>query len=72
MVKKFPGRTTPNANTEQFHITLNMTFDLPGEVAEQLELWGINEFDTCTVDPNRRRLEISARTTLYRERSVTR
>ncbi len=54
MVKKFPGRTAQNANTEQFHITLNMTFDLPGEVAEQLELWGINEFYTCTVYPNRR------------------
>lgn len=71
MVRMFPGRTAQNANTEEFHITLNMTFDLPGEVAEQLELWGINEFDTCTVAPDRRRLEMSARTTLYRERSVT-
>lgn len=67
MVREFPGRTAPDAGSEEIGITLDMTFDLPKEVADQLEMWGINEFDSCAVDPNRRQVKMSARTTLYRK-----
>ena len=32
MVKEFPGHTAPNAGSEEFHITLDLTVDLPKEV----------------------------------------
>ena len=67
MVRKFPGHTAPNAVSEEFRITLDLTVDLPKEVADQLEMWGVSEFDSCAVDPNRRQVKMSARTTLYRK-----
>ena len=67
MVKEFPGHTVPNAGSEEFRITLDLTVDLPKEVADQLEMWGVREFDSCAVDPNRRQVKISATTTLYRK-----
>ena len=67
MVKEFPGHTVPNAGSEEFRITLDLTVDLPKEVADQLEMWGVNEFDSCAVDQNRRQVKMSARTTLYRK-----
>lgn len=39
MVKEFPGHTVPNAGSEEFRITLDLTVDLPKEVADQLEMW---------------------------------
>ena len=67
MVREFPGHTAPNAGSEEFRITLDLTVDLPKEVADQLEMWGVNEFDSYAVDPNRRQVKMSARTTLYRK-----
>ncbi|WP_297983849.1 hypothetical protein [uncultured Oscillibacter sp.] len=67
MVREFPGHTAPDADNEEIRITLDLTFDLPKEVADQLEMWGVNEFDSCAVDPNRRQVKMSARTTLYRK-----
>ena len=67
MVREFPGHTAPNAGSEEFRITLDLTVDLPKEVADQLEMWGVNEFDSCAVDPNRRQVKMSARTTPYRK-----
>ena len=67
MVREFPGYTSSNAGNEEFRITLDLTVDLPKEVADQLEMWGVNEFDSCAVDPNRRQVKMSARTTLYRK-----
>lgn len=67
MVREFLGHTAPDADNEEIRITLDLTFDLPKEVADQLEMWGVNEFDSCAVDPNRRQVKMSARTTLYRK-----
>lgn len=67
MVREFPGHIAPNADNEEIRITLDLTVDLPKEVADQLEMWGVNEFDSCAVDPKRRQVKMSARTTLYRK-----
>lgn len=67
MVREFPGHTPQNADNEEIRITLDLTVDLPKEVADQLEMWGVNEFDSCAVDPKRRQVKMSARTTLYRK-----
>lgn len=44
---------------------MDMTFDLPAEMAEQLELWGIDRFDSCEFDRDRCHLKMSANTKLY-------
>ena len=40
---------------------------LPEEIAEQLELWGLDVFEDCQYDPERRQLKMSASTALYRK-----
>ena len=46
---------------------MDLTFDVPAELAEQIELWGIYQFERCVYEEERRQLCLSACTTLYRK-----
>ena len=67
MVKEFPNGKEPSLDNSALRICLDMTFDVPEEIAEQLELWGLNIFETCEYDPTCRRLKMSASTALYQK-----
>lgn len=46
---------------------MDITVDLPAEVAEQAERMGIYEFDQCTFDEATRRMTASVTTVFYRK-----
>lgn len=48
-------------------IFMDITIDLPAEIAEQLELLGICVFETCRFHADTRRMTASVATTLYRK-----
>ena len=51
MVKEFPKGKEWLLDNSALRVSLDMTFDVPEEIAEQLELWGLNIFETCEYDP---------------------
>lgn len=51
-------------------IRMDITVELPAEMAEALERLGINELDRCTYDEPSRRMTASVMTTLYKGGSV--
>ena len=57
MVKEFPKGKERLLDNSALRVSLDMTFDVPEEIAEQLELWGLNIFETCEYDPTCRRLK---------------
>lgn len=63
MVQK-PNRK-PKYDAIKMH--MDLTFDVPAELAEQIELWGIYQFERCVYEEERRQLSLSACTTLYRK-----
>lgn len=67
MVYKIPEAVRKNAGAEEVHIRMDIAFDLPLDMAEQLELWGIHYFDSCEFDQDRCQLKLSAKTTLYQK-----
>ena len=67
MILNFPENRHELPNRSVLHIRLDMTFDVPEEIAEQLELWGLDVFEDCQYDPERRQLKMSASTALYRK-----
>lgn len=46
---------------------MDISFYLPLDMAEQLELWGIHHFDSCEFDQDRCQFKLSAKTTLYQK-----
>ena len=46
---------------------MDITVDLPAEVAKQAEELGIYEFERCVYDPDTRRMTASVTTTFYRK-----
>lgn len=46
---------------------MDITVDLPAEVAEQAVQLGIYEFERCIYDPDTRRMTASVTTTFYRK-----
>lgn len=58
---------TPHAEEESVSIRMEITFDLPAEMAEKVELLGLYEFEKCTYDQQTRRMTASTVTTLYRK-----
>ena len=46
---------------------MDITIDLPAEVAEQAARMGISEFDRCVYDENPRRMTASVTTIFYRK-----
>ncbi len=67
MVQRFPVSKARDANADAVRMRMDLTFDLPPEMAEQLDLWGINYFELCEYDPSQRHIKLSASTTLYRK-----
>ena len=46
---------------------MDITVDLPAEIAKQAEQLGICEFEQCIYDPDTRRMTASVTTTFYRK-----
>ena len=57
----------PKAEEDSVRIHMEITVDLPAEMADQLERLGIPEFEACTFDESKRRMTASVTTTLYRK-----
>ena len=60
---EFPTQTKEDA----VKIRMDLTIDLPKEVADETERLGICDFDSCSFDSDRRCLLIEYSTTLYRK-----
>ena len=81
MVCEFPFRQSgcQKDDTGRINLRMDLTFDVPSNIAEQLALWGIYSFDDCLFcicfrkfffcqyDAERKVLRLSASTTLYEE-----
>lgn len=61
-------KTSHGAKDDSVRIRMDITVDLPAEMADQLERLGIYEFEACSFDDATRRLTASVTTTLYRNR----
>lgn len=57
----------PNRKDDEIRVKMDITVDLPAEVAEQAERMGIYEFDQCTFDEATRRMTASVTTVFYRK-----
>lgn len=72
MIYQFPNavakkKSAKKAENDEVRIQLDLSFDLPGKIAEQLEELGITDFEGCSYDPTRRCLKASVGTVLYRQ-----
>lgn len=63
MVQKFK----PKRKDDEVRIKMNITVDLPAELAEQAEQMGIYEFDHCVYDEDTRHMTASVTTVFYRK-----
>jgi len=63
IIKQFPKL----AKEEEVRIRMELTIDLPKEVADEAERMGICEFDKCSFDSDRRCLVLDFATTYYRK-----
>ncbi len=61
--EKSAGMTDDSA----LRIRMDMTFDIPAEMANQMELWGLNAFEECHYDEEHRQMKASVSTALYRK-----
>ena len=57
----------PNRKDDEIRIKMDITVDLPAEVAEQAERMGIYEFDRCTFNADTHRMTASVTTIFYRK-----
>ena len=64
MVQKIGHR----AKDDSVKIRMDITVDLPAEVANEVERLGLYEFERCSYDEETRRMTASVTTTLYRVR----
>lgn len=60
-------KSNRNPKYDAIKMRMDLTFDVPAELAEQIELWGIYQFERCVYEEERRQLCLSACTTLYRK-----
>ncbi len=63
MVQEFK----PNGKDDEVRVKMDITIDLPTEVAQQAERMGIYEFDRCTYDEKTHRMTASVTTIFYRK-----
>ena len=61
-------KTSHGAKDDSVRIRMDITVDLPAEVANEVERLGLYEFERCSYDESTRRLTASVTTTLYRNR----
>ena len=52
---------------DEIRVRMDITVDLPAEVAKQAEELGIYEFERCVYDPDTRRMTASVTTIFYRK-----
>ena len=57
----------PNRKDDEIRVKMDISVDLPAEVAEQAERMGICEFDQGTFDEATRRMTASVTTVFYRK-----
>lgn len=71
MICQFPNvatkKTAKKPDDNEIHVQLDLKFDLPGKIAEQLDELSITKFEGCSYDPTRRCLKASVSTVLYRK-----
>lgn len=71
MIYQFPTAVAKKKSAkkadDEIRVQLDLKFDLPGRLAEQLEELGITDFEDCSYDPARRCLKASVGTVLYRK-----
>ena len=63
MVQQFK----PHRKDDEIKVQMNITVDLPAEVAKQAEELGIYEFERCVYDPDTYSMTASVTTTFYRK-----
>ena len=63
MIQQFDRRK----KDDSVKIRMDITVDLPVEMANELERLGIYEIEQCTIDEDSRRMTASVTTTLYRK-----
>ena len=57
----------PKRKDDEIRVKMDITVDLPAEVAKQAEELGIYEFERCVYAPDTRRMTASVTTTFYRK-----
>lgn len=57
----------PTRKDDEVRFKMDITVDLPAEVAEQAERLGICEFDRCVYDEETHRMTASVTTVFYRK-----
>lgn len=68
MITKFPPLHAGESDADnEIKIQMELTFDMPAKIAEQVEMWGLYEFDKCIYDPERRKMKVTASSTFYRK-----
>ena len=63
MVQQF----MPKRKDDEIRVRMDITVDLPAEVAKQAEELGIYEFERGVYDPDTRRMTASVTTIFYRK-----
>ena len=68
MITNFPPLHTCDSDADnEIKIQMELTFDMPAKLAEQVEMWGLYEFDRCVYDQERRQMKTTASSTFYRK-----
>lgn len=68
MITRFPPLHAGGREADdEIKIQMELTFDMPVQIAEQVEMWGLYQFDKCEYDEARRMLRVTAKSTFYRK-----
>lgn len=63
MIQEFPRKK----KDDTIKMRMDLTFDVPPEFAELIEMWGIYQFERCEYDEQRQQMCLSASAELYRK-----
>lgn len=64
---EFPRAKAERTDDKEVRIRLDLTLDVPHEIAEQLELLELQDFEACQYDAEYQRIKMSTSTVLFRE-----
>jgi len=67
MITPFP---TGKQRDDSIKLRLEITMDIPPEIAEHIETLGLYQFEQCRYDGERQQMRIGATTTLYRNKGA--